>query len=131
MIDHTGFTVSDYERSKAWYAKALAPIGYALKVEFPKEVTKSVAVAGFGEQKPDFWVNASGPGHDVHKPGIHVAFRVNSRPLVDAFYKAALAAGGTDNGPPGLRPHYHENYYAAFVRDPDGHNIEVVCHLPA
>ena len=89
--------------------------------------------AGFGDAatgKMDFWVTSATPERPPHKPGIHIAFRVETRALVDAFYKAALAAGGTDNGAPGIRAHYHQNYYGAFVRDPDGHNIEAVCHAP-
>ncbi len=125
MIDHTGIAVSNYQQSKKFYSDALAAIGYELIVEFPASVTGSEDVAGFGEGgKPDFWVVSGTP----NKPPVHVAFRVASRAVVDAFYKAAIAAGGTDNGQPGLRPHYHPNYYGAFVRDPDGHNIEAVCH---
>jgi catechol 2,3-dioxygenase-like lactoylglutathione lyase family enzyme len=125
MIDHTGVSVSDFEKSKRFYTEALSAIGYALLMEFPASVTGHTDVAGFGEPpKPDFWINRGVPNN----PHIHVAFRVSSRAQVDAFYKAALAAGGRDNGPPGIRPHYHEQYYAAFVLDPDGHNVEVVCH---
>jgi len=128
MIDHTGVAVSDFARSKAFYQQALAAIGYGLLAEFPAAMTGSVDVAGFGEPpKPDFWIASGMP----NKPPIHVAFRVSSRALVDAFHAAGLAAGGTDNGAPGLRPHYHPNYYGAFVLDPDGHNIEAVCHDPA
>jgi catechol 2,3-dioxygenase-like lactoylglutathione lyase family enzyme len=128
MIDHTGAAVSDFERSRRFYTQALAPLGYRLLMEPPLAVTGGVGVAGFGvAPKPDFWIHAGGP----NKPPIHIAFRAASRALVDAFYRAALEAGGTDNGPPGLRPHYHPNYYGAFVRDPDGHNIEAVCHEPA
>ncbi|WP_333680355.1 VOC family protein [Dyella sp.] len=125
MIDHTGVSVRDYEKSKAFYTKALSAIGYALLMEFPASVTGYTDVAGFGEPpKPDFWIGGGVP----NQPAIHVAFRVNTRAMVDAFYQAAMAAGGRDNGKPGLRPHYHEHYYAAFVLDPDGHNIEAVCH---
>ena len=125
MIDHTGVNVSDYIISRAFYRKALGAIGYELILEFPASVTGSADVAGFGEGgKPDFWVAGGSP----NKPPIHVAFRVGSRAMVDAFHETALAAGGTDNGAPGPRPHYHENYYGAFVLDPDGHNIEAVCH---
>lgn len=125
MIDHTGVAVSNFQKAKAFYEKALAPIGYVLIMELPASVTGSADVAGFGEPpKPDFWIASGSP----NKPPVHIAFRVPSRAKVDAFYKAAIAAGGTDNGPPGLRPHYHPNYYGAFVRDPDGHNIEAVCH---
>jgi catechol 2,3-dioxygenase-like lactoylglutathione lyase family enzyme len=125
MIDHTGVGVSDFDKSKEFYRKALAAIGYRLIAEFSAEVTGSTAVAGFGEPpKPDFWINEGVP----NKPAVHVAFRVPTRKLVDQFYSAALAAGGSDNGPPGPRPHYHAAYYGAFVLDPDGHNIEAVCH---
>jgi catechol 2,3-dioxygenase-like lactoylglutathione lyase family enzyme len=125
MIDHTGVIVSNFEISKAFYEKALSPIGYALISEFPASVTGHTDVAGFGEPpKPDFWISRGVP----NQPPIHVAFRVASRDMVDAFYKAALTAGGKDNGPPGLRLHYHPGYYCAFVLDPDGHNIEAVCH---
>lgn len=127
MIDHTGVGVTDYAASKAFYLAALAPIGYTMLLEFPAAVTGSTDVAGFGEApKPDFWIHKG----VANKPPIHVAFRVNTRAVVDAFYKAAIAAGGKDNGAPGLRPHYHPNYYGAFVLDPDGHNIEAVCHDP-
>ena len=120
MIDHTGLTVSDFGKSKPFYRAALAPLGYALLMEFE-------GGAGFGvPPKPDFWI---GQGK-ANVPPIHVAFRARNRGEVDAFYKAAMAAGGRDNGPPGPRPHYHENYYGAFVLDPDGHNVEAVCHTP-
>lgn len=125
MIDHTGVIVSDFDKSKAFYTQALAAIGYGLLMEFPASVTGHTDVAGFGEApKADFWISRGTP----NKPAIHIAFRTTSRAAVDAFYQAALGAGGTDNGAPGLRPHYHPDYYAAFVLDPDGHNIEVVCH---
>jgi len=127
MIDHTGLVVSDFERSKAFYAQALAAIGYRLLAEFPASVTGHADVAGFGEApKPDFWLSKGRPNH----PPVHVAFRVGSRALVDAFHQAAIAAGARDHGAPGLRPHYHPDYYGAFVLDLDGHNIEAVCHLP-
>ena len=125
MIDHTGVVVSDIKKSKVFYEKALAPIGYQLIIELPASVTGHADVAGFGEPpKPDFWISSGTP----NKPPIHIAFRVPSRANVVAFYRAAMAAGGVDNGAPGLRPHYHPNYYGAFVLDPDGHNIEAVCH---
>lgn len=128
MIDHTGVNVSDFARSKQFYIQALAPIGYQCLLEFPASVTGSTDVAGFGEApKTDFWISRGTP----NQPPVHVAFRVATRAQVDAFYQAAIAAGGEDNGAPGLRPHYHANYYGAFVRDPDGHNIEAVCHEPA
>lgn len=125
MIDHTGILVSDFAKSKAFYLQALAPIGYTLLLELPAAVTGHTDVAGFGEApKPDFWISRGA----ANKPPIHMAFRAASRAMVDAFYQAAMAAGGVDNGAPGLRPHYHPNYYGAFVLDPDGHNIEAVCH---
>lgn len=127
MIDHTGVVVSDIERSKAFYQSALGAIGYELLAEFPASVTGHTDVAGFGEnRKPDFWISKGTPNH----PSVHVAFRVGSRKVVDDFYRAAMAAGGRDNGQPGIRAHYHPNYYGAFVLDPDGHNIEAVCHEP-
>lgn len=127
MIDHTGLVVSDFERSQAFYRQALAPIGYELLLQIPAAVTGHTDVAGFGEPpKPDFWISRGTP----NQPPIHIAFRVSTRAAVDAFHRAALAAGGVDNGAPGLRPHYHPDYYGAFVRDPDGHNIEAVCHEP-
>lgn len=128
MIDHTGVVASDFQASKAFYEKALAPIGYTLLMDLSAAVTGHADVAGFGEApKPDFWISSGTP----NRPPVHVAFRVASRSLVDAFHQAAIQAGGTDNGPPGLRPHYHPNYYGAFVLDPDGHNIEAVCHEAA
>lgn len=128
MIDHTGVVVSDFEKSKAFYSAALLVIGYSLLMELPASLTGHADVAGFGEPpKPDFWISKGLPNN----PPVHVAFRAATRAHVDAFYKAAVAAGGRDNGPPGLRLHYHTNYYGAFVLDPDGHNIEAVCHMPA
>ncbi len=127
MIDHTGVVVSDFDKSKQFYIGAFAAIGYHLLAEFPPEVTGHGRVAGFGEPpKPDFWIISGEP----NRPAIHVAFRVATRAHVDAFHRAALAAGGRDNGAPGIRAHYHPNYYGAFVLDPDGHNIEAVCHAP-
>ena len=125
MIDHTGVSVSDFARSKAFYARALEPIGYAMVMEVSAEMSGGYEGAGFGvPPKPDFWIGSGKP----NVPPLHVAFRAERRALVDAFYEAAIAAGGRDNGAPGLRPHYHPDYYGAFVLDPDGHNIEVVCH---
>jgi catechol 2,3-dioxygenase-like lactoylglutathione lyase family enzyme len=124
MIDHIGFSVSDYTRAKAFYENALAPLGYRLVMEVTAPETGQPA-AGFGiGGKPDFWIGGEGK---LEKP-VHIAIAAGDRAMVDAFYGAALAAGGKDNGPPGLRPHYHPNYYGAFVLDPDGHNIEAVCH---
>ena len=127
MIDHTGIAVSNFDLSKQFYTDALAPLGYALLMEFPPEQTGGASAAGFGvPPKPDFWIGGGTP----NVPPVHVAFHAANRAQVDAFYKAAIAAGGRDNGAPGLRPHYHPNYYGAFVLDPDGHNIEAVCHRP-
>jgi catechol 2,3-dioxygenase-like lactoylglutathione lyase family enzyme len=126
MLDHIGIGVSDFARARAFYDKALAPLGIALVMEVTTEQTGDQPACGFGsEGKPYFWF---GGASDIARS--HIAFAAKDRASVDAFYKAALAAGGKDNGGPGLRPHYHENYYGAFVLDPDGHNIEAVCHLP-
>ena len=127
MIDHLGLTVSNYAKSKEFYSKALSGIGYSLLMEVPAAITKTTDVAGFGENnKPDFWISEASTSNSH----VHVAFVVKSRAQVEAFYKLALEAGGKDNGAPGIRPHYHANYYAAFVLDFDGHNIEAVCHSP-
>jgi len=127
MLDHIGFPVSDYDRVKEFYLKALAPLGYALVMEVDQETEKGFRAAGFGiGGKPDFWIGGEG----ALTRAIHVAFAAKDRAAVDAFYRAAIAAGAKDNGAPGLRPHYHPNYYGAFVLDPDGHNIEAVCHMP-
>lgn len=118
MLDHIGIRVSDYDRSKRFYLAALAPLGYKLLFEHP------ISGAGFGRGgKPDFWIKQGTPS-----PGLHVAFASDDRATVDAFHRAALAAKGRDNGPPGPRHEYHPAYYGAFVLDPDGHNIEAVCH---
>jgi catechol 2,3-dioxygenase-like lactoylglutathione lyase family enzyme len=121
VIDHINVNVSNFEKSKVFYANALAPLGYELLHEFDG------SVAGFGiDGKPDFWI---GQG-EVNTPRIHIAFRAETREMVQAFYGVALERGGRDNGAPGLRTHYHPDYYGAFVLDPDGHNIETVCHVP-
>lgn len=127
MIDHLGFAVSDLLRSRAFYVQALAPLGFVTVMDVTREQTGSYEGTGFGPPgRPKFWI---GNGDQLSGP-VHVAFEASSRTAVDAFYNAALAAGGHDNGAPGLRPHYHEHYYGAFVLDPDGHNIEAVCHAP-
>jgi catechol 2,3-dioxygenase-like lactoylglutathione lyase family enzyme len=127
MIDHTGLQVSDPDVSREFYDKTLAPLGYEMMVQIPEEHTGGAAVFGYGvPPKPDFWV-AEGIPND---PRVHIAFRADTHQQVDEFYRAALAAGGKDNGGPGPRPHYHKDYYGAFVLDPDGHNIEAVCHKP-
>jgi catechol 2,3-dioxygenase-like lactoylglutathione lyase family enzyme len=121
VIDHVSANVSDLAEGKRFYEQALAPIGYEVKMEFEG------AAVGFGpgDGMPDFWI-----GTRPDRGATHVAFSAADRASVDAFYEAAIGAGGSDNGPPGLRPHYHETYYAAFVHDRDGNNIEVVCHRP-
>jgi catechol 2,3-dioxygenase-like lactoylglutathione lyase family enzyme len=120
IIDHVGFAVSNYPHSKSFYTDALAPLGISL-------ITEVMGWAGFGKAgKPEFWF---GEGTAAGLP-IHVAFVAESREQVRQFYAAALQAGATDNGAPGIRAHYHPDYYGAFVIGPDGHNIEAVCHLP-
>jgi catechol 2,3-dioxygenase-like lactoylglutathione lyase family enzyme len=126
LIDHTGVVVNDFARAKAFYEKALAPLGVKVLMEIEN-------VAGFGRDKPDFWV-AKGPASFQSASQlatitpIHVALAARSRAEVDAFHAAGLAAGGKDFGAPGIRAHYHPNYYGAFVLDPDGNNIEAVFH---
>lgn len=124
MIDHLSVVVSDYARSKAFYLQALAPTGHSRLTELRATSTGQESAGFCHADGSDFWISQG----DAINPPIHIAFRVSSRAAVDAFYKAAIAAGGRDNGAPGLRPHYHANYYGAFVLDPDGHNIEAVCH---
>ncbi len=120
MLDHVGLTVSDWDASRAFYEQALAPLGITLLMEFGRS-------GGFGHDgMPFFWIREEEPAARVH-----VAFHCEERGSVDAFHAAALAAGGTDNGAPGLREHYHPTYYAAFALDPDGNNVEAVCHAPA
>lgn len=127
MIDHTGLTTKDPIRSRRFYEAALSPLGYQVLKEVPTQFTGGLVVLGLGvPPKPDFWMIEGEP----NEPRIHVAFRADTRAQVDAFYQAALAAGGKDNGAPGIRAHYHADYYGAFVFDPDGHNIEAVCHAP-
>jgi catechol 2,3-dioxygenase-like lactoylglutathione lyase family enzyme len=128
MIDHMTLLVSSYERSRAFYLAALAPIGYELVLEITRDLIPDLPFeksGGLGAGgKPDLWLR---PAAGSVAP-THVAFAAKTRAQVDAFYSAALAAGAKDNGAPGLRPHYHPSYYGAFVLDPDGYNIEVVCH---
>ncbi len=120
MIDHIGFRVKDYDTAKAFYQKALAPLGYQLIAEFGD-------FSGFGRNgKPDFWIEKSASGTTY----MHIAVNAASRAEVDAFYQAALDGGAKDNGAPGLREIYHPDYYGAFVIDPEGHNLEAVCHAP-
>ena len=125
MIDHTGISVSSFERSKAFYQKALAPLGYTLQLEFSQTAGFRAAIAGKQDDPGgDFWITEGEP----FSPKSHIAFRAESRDEVNAFYRAAIAAGGSDNGAPEVCSDYHENYYAGFVLDPDGYNIEAVCH---
>ena len=123
MFDHVGLNVKDYPASRAFYEAALAPLGYKVVMAFDE--WKAVGFGG-DDGKPEFWVSQREP----LGTGTHVAFHCDDRATVDAFYEAAVAAGGTDNGPPGLREHYHPTYYGAFVHDPDGNNVEAVCHAP-
>jgi len=118
IIDHIGLAVGDYEKSKQFFSRALAPLGIELVVEIG-------GYAGFGKSgKPEFWFGADG---ETQRP-MHIAFIADNRNQVKAFYAAAMAAGGKDNGPPGIREIYHPNYFGAFVTGPDGHNVEAVCH---
>ena len=120
MLDHVSLPVSKLEQSKRFYEEALSPLGYELIMEH------HISGVGFGESaKPDFWIRQGEVG-----AAVHVAFASEDRATVDAFHEAAMAAGGRDNGGPGLRPEYHPSYYGAFVFDPDGNNIEAVCHGP-
>jgi catechol 2,3-dioxygenase-like lactoylglutathione lyase family enzyme len=137
MLDHVSMRVADYDRSKNFYIAALAPLGYKLAME-------GDSGAGFSKASiPDFWVKKGEPGSAVAPtesrqdlaevgtcggPRVHIAFASDDRRTVDAFYRAAIDAGARDNGAPALRPKYHPNYYGAFVIDPDGYNIEAVCH---
>lgn len=124
MIAHVGIRVSDIEHSKRFYAQVLKPLGYRMLREYGVTPERPAACAGFGEPpRADFWIYQGAP----NAPTTHIAFLVEKRYLVDDFYRAAISAGGRDNGKPGLRPLYSPNYYGAFVFDPDGYNIEVVC----
>jgi catechol 2,3-dioxygenase-like lactoylglutathione lyase family enzyme len=126
MIDHTGIAVRSFDAARAFYDRALAPLDASLLMMVPPEHAGGVRVGGYGrEGKPSFWLHEAG-----HQDTVHIAFAARNRGEVDAFHQAALAAGGKDNGAPGLRPHYHPDYYGAFVLDPDGNNIEAVCHAP-
>ena len=120
ILDHIGFNVTDFGRSKAFYLRALEPLGIGIALE-------GEGWAMFGKDgKGQFWIGSFGP-----PPGrIHVAFAADNRAQVRAFHAAALAAGGADNGAPGIRVQYHPHYYGAFVIAPDGHNVEAVCHQP-
>jgi catechol 2,3-dioxygenase-like lactoylglutathione lyase family enzyme len=127
VIDHVGISCRSYEATKVFYQKALAPLGVTLVMEFGK-------AGGFGlKGKPEFWIGEGKTSFQTEEQArqitpVHLCFTAPDRAAVDAFYKAALEAGGKDFGAPGLRPHYHANYYGAFVLDPDGHNVEAVYH---
>src|SRR5690349_3767102 len=127
MLDHIGLSVADFARSRAFYVTALAPLGYGPVMDVTREQTGGYEGTGFGPPgRPQFWI-----GTGEQRGGrVHIALVAANRVAVDALHRAALAAGGADNGAPGLRPHYHPHYYGAFVFDPDGHNIEAVCHAP-
>jgi catechol 2,3-dioxygenase-like lactoylglutathione lyase family enzyme len=126
MLDHLGIPVSDLARSRAFYLTALAPLGMDIQLEVSAEQTGNHAAIGFGVGgKPFFWIGKGEPASSIH-----VALVAGSRGDVDAFHRAALAAGGRDNGLPGLRPRFHADYYGAYVLDPDGYNVEAVCHAP-
>ena len=126
MLDHITFGIRDFARSIVFYDHALAPLGVRRLFDVPAEQAGDVRVTGYGDDRPWFWLAEERATSGL----LHVAFQAESRAAVDAFHAAALQAGGTDNGAPGLRPHYHASYYAAFVLDPDRHNIEAVCHTP-
>jgi catechol 2,3-dioxygenase-like lactoylglutathione lyase family enzyme len=123
-IDHVGYSVGDIDRSAAFFDAALGALGMRQLNAF---AFPGGRVIGYGAEKPVFWINSGAALRDH----VHIAFAAATRPEVDAFYQAAIAAGGRDNGAPGIREDYHPNYYGAFVLDPDGHNIEAVCHAPA
>ena len=128
ILDHIGISISDHAKAVTFYATVLAPLGISLIMEVPPELTGGKHYSGFGRDgKPDFWVSDDKKA----QTGLHIAFAARNRAEVDAFYQAAIAAGAKDNGKPGIRTDYHPNYYGAFVFDPDGNNIEAVCHAPA
>jgi catechol 2,3-dioxygenase-like lactoylglutathione lyase family enzyme len=125
VIDHFGIGVGDYARARAFYTAALAPLGITLVLEVEQEQRQGQTACGFGRDgRPDFWIGSEGKT----TPPAHVAFVAETRAAVRAFHAAALRAGGRDNGAPGIRSQYHPDYYAAFVVDLDGHNVEAVCH---
>lgn len=127
MIDHLGLNVADYPRAKAFYTAVLATLGHEPVMEVTKEQSGGYEGCGFGPpRQPKFWIGTG----ESRTGGAHVCFTAASRAEVDAFHAAALSNGARDNGAPGLRPHYHSNYYGAYAYDLDGHNIEAVCHLP-
>ena len=124
IFDHLGFSVGDFDRSASFYDAALAPLGVKRVSAFDYPGGQ---IIGYGADRPQFWVNSG----EALRDHVHLAFAAPNRAAVDAFYQAAIAAGGRDNGAPGIREEYHADYYAAFVLDPDGHNVEAVCHAPS
>ena len=128
MIDHIGIRTAHIAASRRFYDEAFAALGGGERKEVPKEFTGGMTVLGFGREVPVFWLTEAGP--DGASSPIHIALSARNRAEVDAFYKAAMKAGGRDNGGPGLRPQHHPDYYGAFVFDPDGNNVEAVCHRP-
>jgi catechol 2,3-dioxygenase-like lactoylglutathione lyase family enzyme len=127
MIDHMGIGCGDFDASRLFYEAALTPLGMTKVMEVTPEITGGYHGIGMGKDgHPFFWFGSGG----ARGTGMHVAFTADTRAQVDAFYEAAMANGGRDNGPPGIRAHYHPNYYGAFVYDPDGINVEAVCHAP-
>jgi catechol 2,3-dioxygenase-like lactoylglutathione lyase family enzyme len=124
LLDHVTFGVADFARSTAFYDAAFAPLGMKRLFDVPLEHSGGVACTGYGDSRPFFWIAEQ----DTTRGKLHLALTAETRAAVEAFYAAAMASGGRDNGAPGVRPHYHPNYYGAFVLDPDGHNIEAVCH---
>ena len=124
IFDHLGYSVGDLDKSAAFYDAALAPLGIKRVSEFEYPGGR---IIGYGDDRPEFWINSG----DALRDHVHLAFAAKTRAEVDAFYAAALAAGGRDNGAPGIRVEYHPDYYGAYVFDPDGHNIEAVCNAPA
>jgi|SRR5580658_3327007 catechol 2,3-dioxygenase-like lactoylglutathione lyase family enzyme len=124
MIDHISLAVCDLKKGEAFYAALLAPLGMTKLREWPD------AAIGFGKKYPEFWINRrSAMDRIATDSGVHICLRAPDNAAVDAFHSAALAAGGTSDGAPGLRKEYHDNYYAAFIRDPDGNRIEAVTFL--
>ena len=127
MIDHVSLHVRDLPVARRFYAACLGALGKRLVAEWTDEVTGETVASGFGDEKGDFWIGTE----KAPVTGVHVAFKAASRAEVDAFHAAGLAAGGVDNGTPGLRPEYSPTYYGAFLLDPDGNNVEAVCRAPA
>lgn len=124
MFDHITIGVTDLARAMAFYDPALAALGMTRLIHAPAAGPDDVSLAGYGAGRPTFWLSGERPVSGL----LHIAFRAPSQSAVAGFHAAALGAGGVDNGAPGLRPEYHPGYFACYVRDPDGHNVEAVCH---